>query len=172
MQYPHLVAGLVVCAGGLEGFDHANTAQENALFERYDNFIGKGDAYNAAMMNVRIWGQGTQGNDSRLSKSVGDQLFEWCRTIAQREIARNGGSAIPAQGLTPTAAERLFDINIPTMAAYGRYDENSTNEAVKYVAQQVPGTKLKEFDTAHMINLESPSEFNKWLEAYLNQFLH
>ena len=142
------------------------------MFERYDNFIGKGDAHNAAMMNARIWGQGTQGNDRRLSESIGDKLFEWCKTIAQREIAGSGGSAIPAQGLTPTAAERLFDINIPTIAAYGRYDENSTNEAVRYVARQVPGAKLKEFDTAHMINLESPSEFNQWLEVYLNQFLH
>ena len=172
MQYPHLVAGLVVCAGGLGGFDFANTAQEIAMFERYDEFIGKGDAHNAAMMSVRIWGQGTQGNDSRLSKWVGDKLFEWCRIIAQREIVGNGGSAIPAQGLTASAAERLSDINVPTMAAYGRYDETSTNEAMKFVAQRIPGAKLTKFDTAHMINLESPSEFNEWLEAYLSQFLH
>ncbi len=141
------------------------------MFERYDDFIGKGDAHNAAMMSVRIWGQGTQGNDGRLSRSVGDKLFEWCRVIAQREIVGTGGSAIPSQDLKPTAVERLSDINVPAMVAYGRYDETSTNEAMKYAAQRIPGAKLKEFDTAHMINLESPSDFNKWLEAYLDQFL-
>ena len=141
------------------------------MFARYDDFIGTGDAHNAAMMNVRIWGQGTQGNDGRLSRLVGDKMFEWCRIIAQREIAGNGGSAIPSQDLTPVAAERLSDINVPTMVAYGRYDETSTNEAMKYVAQRIPGAKLKEFETAHMINLESASGFMDWLREYLDQFL-
>lgn len=49
------------------------------------------------MMNVMIWGRGTQShNDGRLSRVVADKLFDWCRMIAQREIAGNGGSAIPA----------------------------------------------------------------------------
>lgn len=141
------------------------------MFGRYDDFIGKGDAQNAAIMSVRIWGQGTQGDDGRLSKMVGDKIFEWCRMISQREIDGTGGSAIPAQDLTPTAAKRLSDINVPTVVARGRYDETSTNEAMRYAAQRIPGAKLKEFDTAHMINLESPSEFNIWLDAYLDQFL-
>lgn len=54
MQSPHLVVGLVVCAGGVRGLDFAYTTQEIAVFERYVDFIGEGDAYNAAMMNVRI----------------------------------------------------------------------------------------------------------------------
>lgn len=74
-----------------------NLVQEITIFARYDDFISKGDAHNAAMMNVRIWGQGTQGNDGRLSRLVGDKIFEWCRMIAQREIAGNGSSAIPSQ---------------------------------------------------------------------------
>ena len=159
-------------AGGLGGFDFADTTEEVAMFERYDNFIGKRDAQNAARMNVRIWGQGTQGDDGRLSELVGDKLFEWCKTIAQREIDGTGGSVIPARDLTPTAAGRLSEISVPTMVALGRYDETSTNEAMKYVARQIACATLKEFDTAHMINLESPSEFNTWLEGYLlDQFL-
>lgn len=141
------------------------------MFERYDDFIAKGDAHNAAMMDVRIWGQGAQGDEGRLSEMVGDKLYDWCNMIAQREIARNGGSAIPAQELTPTAAKRLSDINVPTMVACGRYDDTSTNAAMIYVAQRIPGAKLKEFGTAHMINLECPIEFNDWLATYLNQFL-
>ena len=60
------------------------------------------------------------------------------------------------------------------MAAYGRYDKNSTNEAVEYVAQQVTGAEAERVGHGAytMINLESPSELNKWLEAYLSQSLH
>ena len=78
---------------------------------------------------------------------------------------------IHVEDLKPAAAGRLSDISVPSMVAYGRYDETSTNEAMKYAAQRIPGAKLKEFVIAHMINLESPSEFNNWLEAYLDQFL-
>ena len=150
------------------------------MFERYDEFIGSGDAENAAMMNVRIWGHGTQGNEGRLSKVVDDKLFEWCKLIAQREITGKGGSAIPAQYL-PTAAARLTEIRtIPILVAWGTrrtdeivsiFNETNTNEAMKYIAQQIAGAELKEFSTAHMINLESPSEFNGWLEQYLNRLL-
>ncbi|CAD6563868.1 MAG: hypothetical protein ASARMPREDX12_000118 [Alectoria sarmentosa] len=171
LQFPHLTAGLVVCAGGLGGFDFANTNQEIAMFECHDDYVAKGDAHNAAMMDVTIWGRGSQGNDGRLSKMVGDKLYEWCKLIAQREIAGTGGSAIPAQDLTPKAAERLSDINVPTAVAFGRYDDTSTNETMKYVAQHIPGAKLTEFGTAHMINLECPSEFNDWLGAYLDHSL-
>lgn len=171
LQSPHLVAGLVVCAGGLGGFAFANTTQEIEMFQRHDEFIAKGDAHNAAMMDVRIWGRGTQGDDGRLSKTVGDKLYDWCKTIAQREIAGNGGSAIPAEDLTPAAADRLSNISVPTTVACGKYDEICTNEAMKYVAQRVPGAELKEFSAAHMINLECPTEFNDWLAAYLDHFL-
>ena len=171
LQYPRLVAGLVVCAGGLGGFEDVNTPEEVAMFERYDDFIANGDAHNAAMMDVRIWGQGTQGDDGRLSKTVSDKLFDWSKDIAQRQIAGNGGSAIPAQALTPNAAGRLSDLNVPTLVAYGKYDDTSTNETMNYVAQRIPGAKKKEFSTAHMINLECPTEFNAWLAAYMDQFL-
>ena len=141
------------------------------MFEHRDDFIAKGDAHNAAMMDVRIWGRGTQGDDGRLSKMVGDKLYDWCNTIAHREIAGNGASALPAQDFKPAAAEGLSNIHVPTIVACGRYDDTSTNEAMKYVAQQVAGAKLKEFDSAHMINLECPTEFNEWMAAYLDQFL-
>lgn len=42
---------------------------------------------------------------------------------------------------------------------------------MKYVAQRTPGAKLEEFETAHMIKLESPSGFMDWLREYLDQFL-
>lgn len=141
------------------------------MFQRHDLFIAKGDAHNAAMMDVRIWGRGTQGDDGRLSEMVNDKLYHWCKIIAQREIGGNGGSAIPAQNLEPKAAGKLSEIKVPTMVACGKYDETSTNESMKYVAQRIPGAKLKEFGTAHMINLECPLLFNDWLAAYLDQFL-
>ena len=57
------------------------------------------------------------------------------------------------------------------MAVYRRHDETSRNEAVKHVARRIPGARIEDFDTAHTLKLESPSEFKKWSEAYLNRFV-
>lgn len=37
----------------------------------------------------------------------------------------------------PKAAERLQNVNVPDMAVYARYDETSTNEAVKHIAGRI-----------------------------------
>ena len=58
------------------------------------------------------------------------------------------------------------------MVAVGKYDESSTTKAMEYVAQYVHGTTLKEFETAHMINLERPSAFNVWLDLFLQHYLN
>ena len=55
-----------------------------------------------------------------------------------------------------------------TAVATGKYDESSTTKSMEYIVQHVSGATLKEFDAAHMINLECPELFNAWLGAYLN----
>jgi carboxypeptidase C (cathepsin A) len=42
---------------------------------------------------------------------------------------------------------------------------------MKHVASKVKNSTLREFKTAHMVNMEVPDEFNKWLEGWLEGFL-
>nr|AUW30996.1 putative alpha/beta hydrolase [Cladonia uncialis subsp. uncialis] len=170
---PELVSGLVLCAGGVGGLDIANTADEDALFRTVDQYMAEKDIENAARTNVRIWGDGPQEDEGRLDANVRGKLYNWCKTIATREIARNGGSAIPQEDLNnPPAAQRLSQIKVGTIVAKGKYDESSTVSAMDYVAQNIERAELKEFEAGHMINLECPTEFNNWLGIFLDKFLH
>ena len=38
---------------------------------------------------------------------------------------------------------------------------------MKLIAERMAAVRVKEFEAAHMINLEQAGEFNAWLEEYL-----
>lgn len=173
LSHPTLVSGLVLCAGGLSGLDIADTADEDLMFGRVGEYMDKKDVVNAAKTNVRIWGDGTQTHEGRVDEGTREKLYNWCKSIAQTELDGEGGGTIPCAGLSdPPAAKRLSDIKVKTMVAIGKYDESSTNATMRYAAQHIKGATLKEFEAAHMINLECPTEFNNWLGAYLDQSSH
>ena len=170
---PELVDGLVLCAGGVGGLDIANTTDEDALFKTVDEYMAEKNIEGAARMNVRIWGDGPQKDEGRLNANVRGKLYNWCKTIATKEIAGNGGSGIPQEDLKdPPAAQRLSQIKVETIVATGNYDESSTVAAMDYVAQNIERAELKAFEAGHMINLECPTEFNNWLGIFLDKLLH
>lgn len=170
LSYPDLVSGLVLCAGGLGGFEVPNTSAEESEFDMYEKYLEQHEIESATRMLVKIWGDGPLEKQGRSSDKVQEKLYGWCKDIVAREVAGTGGSAIPYEDLQPPAAERLTQLKVKTIVAKGEYDESGTNKAMDYVHQHVQGATLKEFRAAHMINLECTSEFNNWLGAFLRQF--
>ena len=75
--------------------------------------------------------------------------------------------ALDAIRQDPPPIARLHTIEVPTAVAWGTFDESYTTAAMKYVANQVSGATYKEFETAHMVNLEQPDEINEWLSDWL-----
>jgi len=175
LAYPHFVAGLVLCAGGVSGLEFPNTEDEDTLFRIYDSCVAAKNKESAAKMNVRIWGDGTQAHEGRLNNDTRRKLLTWCRDVADREIDNVGGCTIPCEESCGqgSAAQLLHSIKVPTLVATGRYDESSTTAAMRHVAGTLGDTALlKDFETAHMINLEEALQFNMWVEQYLKQFIH
>ena len=169
---PQLVSGLVICAGGLGGFSVANDPNEDAMFKQVEESISRKDIESAAKMNVRVWGDGPKAEEGRADANTREKLYNWCKDIAAREMSREGGDAIPSEDLSdPPAAERLSQITVPTVIAVGRYDETCTTASMRQVAQEVPKADIKEFEAAHMINLECPKVFNDWLGVFLGRLL-
>ena len=172
LAYPKYVEGLVLCTGVVGGFDEPNKPSEQALFDLYDEFMAKKDVENATRMQIRVWGDGTQAKEGRLTnKKVREKLYWWCKDIAERELEGKGGWAIPCKDPGfPPPFRLLQTINAKAIVATGKYDESSTTEAMRHVAQNIKGAKIQEFKAAHMVNLECPKEFNEWVEAFLEQF--
>ncbi|MCJ1421195.1 hypothetical protein MMC32_007557 [Xylographa parallela] len=168
IAFPDLVCGLVVIAGGLSGFDHPNTPEEEGIFAREAILTESKDVEGLANLCVRLWGDGPLQPEGRLCKEARQQLYAWCKDIAARELNGTGGSAFEDQDLDPPAVGRLSEIKTPVAVALGTLDESSTIAAMRYVGEHVRVSTLKEYKAAHMVNLECPDEFNVWLEDWLN----
>ncbi len=169
LAYPDHVVGLALVAGGPRGFECNNDPAEDKLFDKVESLIDIGDVHGAAQMQVRIWGDGPLQDPGRLSEEIENRMLEWNVDIAGRECSKRGGGALEQVLTEPPPIARLHTITVPTAIAWGTFDETFTTEAMKYVAGKVKGAVGKEFEAAHMINLEHPDDFNEfineWLEA-------
>ncbi|MDI1491749.1 MAG: hypothetical protein OHK93_002959 [Ramalina farinacea] len=179
LAYPHLVHGLVICAGGIGGYEPENSHDEDDMFATLKECIKKGDVENAVRMLVRIWGDGTKANQYRLSARLRSRLADWCRAIITSEVEGTGGCRLPSEewsvpGLPGRwyAAQYLHTVKIPIRIANGKYDETATRQSMLYLAEQRQKTgSYKEFRTGHLINLELPDDFNRWTDEFLQQFI-
>jgi 3-oxoadipate enol-lactonase len=73
-----------------------------------------------------------------------------------------------APPLDPPARERLDDIAIPTLVVVGDEDVEDIKQIADVLAEGISGArKVTLPDTAHMIPLERPQEFNRILLDFL-----
>lgn len=172
VAYPKLVSGLVVVAGALTGIRTSDAPEEDALWGQYFSSLKAGDVEKGASIFTRFWGDGPLVKVGRVGEDVRGKLYAWCEDITRREVNRTGGGlCIPFEGPEPPAAERLSEIRVPVAIAIGKYDETSTTDGLKVIAQKLKAKEVKEFETAHMINLEEGKEFNGWVEKYLHSWI-
>lgn len=170
--YPNLVCGLVVVAGALTGIDPPNQPEEDAQLGEWFKSMKAGDVEKAAAIFTHYWGDGPLAAGDRMGKDSWTKLYAWCHDITQREVDRSGGGfSIPFEGPSPPPAEHLSSISIPVATATGKHDETGLMEGMRILTDKLNAGSVKEFETAHMINLEDPEGFNPWLEDFLNRFI-
>ena len=116
---------------------------------------------------VRIWGDGPLQEPGRVDEQVAERMLKWNQDICARECGKIGGMALDVVSRDPPASTKLHAIDVPTAVAYGTYDETETTAAMKHVGASIKDANVKEFKTAHMINLELPDDFNRWLSDWL-----
>jgi pimeloyl-ACP methyl ester carboxylesterase len=72
------------------------------------------------------------------------------------------------QPLDPPAAGRLGELQAPMLVMLGTLDDPGTTESMRHLAASVPGARLEELESAHMVNLEHPDRFNRVLRDFLD----
>jgi 3-oxoadipate enol-lactonase len=77
-------------------------------------------------------------------------------------------NASQARPLIPSAAERLGDIEVPTLIVTAEYDLAVCQEAGRFLQGSIKGAELIVMaDTGHLMAIEKPAEFNRHLSAFL-----
>lgn len=169
LENPSRVSGVVFVAGGLSGFDPAKagiknipTAKEKAVFDRIDALYAKKNLEKAAVLEANTWASGPEQKPDRAPAAIRERL--------RRMILHNNRTHTTEPKpivLSPPAAARLSELNVPVLVMVGDMDESATRAMADYLAKNAPhARKIVYRNTAHMISLEHPKEFVHEVSAF------
>jgi pimeloyl-ACP methyl ester carboxylesterase len=161
LEFPERVRTLTVVAGGVSGYE--SPAELPA--ETWDpvETMWKQKEWEAlADWETAFWADGPGQSPDRVPE-VRRRVHDWVLTNYRAE--KEEGQPQP---LDPPAVGRLGHLSAPLLVMLGTLDEPSTVDAMRYLARTVPGARLEEFESAHMVNLEHPDRFNRVLREFLD----
>jgi pimeloyl-ACP methyl ester carboxylesterase len=116
-----------------------------------------------AELETKVWVDGWGQPPDRIDPGLREKVHGWI--LASMEAEKPEGKQ---QRLDPPAAERLGDLEAPTLVLIGQADEPAAVLAERHLASSVAGAKVVEFQgVAHMIHLEEPQRFNELVLEFL-----
>lgn len=163
LEHPEMVGGLVVVAGGVSGFQAPPTEDEARVFKKYEELAERKDETGLLDLGVHVWCDGPFQPEGRAAASVRERIRQ---TMSAN--ARDHHEDLQPSELEPPAMERLGAMTTPTLVLLGSYDFPSGNVAMELLAARVQGAQKTAFETAHMVNMEQPEQFNARVDAFFN----
>jgi pimeloyl-ACP methyl ester carboxylesterase len=160
LEFPDRVRTLTVAAGGVGGYESPDEGPAET-WEAPDAMMTARNWEGLAAWEAAFWADGP-GQPAHRVPEVRSRVHEW--VLANYRAEKEEGQPIP---LDPPAEQRLGDLRAPLLVMYGTLDEPATSESMRHLAASVPGARLEEFESAHMINLEHPERFNALLREHL-----
>jgi pimeloyl-ACP methyl ester carboxylesterase len=164
---PGRVAGLVLVCAGVRGRPpspemEAYNAEENRLAE-----AGELDA--VVDLNVRTWLIGPGRKDDDVSHALWERVAGMQRRNVERQLADEAaGAEGPENAPGPPAAERLTEVDAPTLVVIGTGDQPGMVETAGVLAAEIPHAQLVEFEgAAHFPSLEEPERFTELLRDFV-----
>ena len=160
LEQPGRVSALVPVGSGLGGFEGADDGidwdamEELWKAKQWDELVER---------EVAIWTDGIGQPTTRVDPKIRRRMTEW-----GLENYRAEQPAEQAQPLSPPAAGRLAEIQVPTLVTWGDIDAPSVQAASAKLATEIPSARRHVFPgVAHMVNLERPAEFNELVGGFL-----
>ena len=134
-----------------------------ARMEEADNAGERGDVDTAVELELRIWVDG-EGRSEPVAARVRERVREMNRRAWERALE----GVAPAQ-LDPPAAERLSEIDVPTLVVAGEHDQPWITDACRSLARGIPGARFALMhDAAHLPPLERPADFAELVSGFLD----
>ena len=163
LEHPELVSALVVVSATPSGFEMQGPPPP-VLLEMMAA-MQAGEVDRASELQNRLWVDGHTRQPEQVDPRVRMKTSEMNRTAIE-----NGTWAVadaqPPNPLTPPAAQRLSEIQAPTLIVAGALDHPEILRAAGVMAAAIPGAGQAIIaDSAHLPNMEQPEAFN---EAVLN----
>jgi 3-oxoadipate enol-lactonase len=163
LAHPENVRALVLVDSVPGGFDrraYPPSAQAAAL-EAADD-AGDIDAVND--LEVQIWVDGPHRTPDQVRPEIRELVRAMNLIALQSETDALGDETPPAP-----AWDRLGAVACPTLLIVGALDRPDVVDAMRQMAERIPGARLHVIDdAAHLPNMEHPDTFNSIVLDFLN----
>jgi pimeloyl-ACP methyl ester carboxylesterase len=161
---PHMTTALIPVASGLVGYTSYSPLAAR-LATQIDEAARSGDSMTAVELALRMWIDGPSRPNTAVNSSV--------RMRIHRMMSDNFHTFIApdlSQPIQPPPIDRLREITAPTMVIVGDKDMPDILAIADVIMERIPSNveKLVLPDTAHMLNMEKPVEFNQVVLTFLH----
>ncbi len=169
LEHPEYVSALIPIAAGVSGFDYHPDDSDKArgeyeLFTHMDELWDKKSFDELADLEVHAWADGPSQPVGRAPSQIRDYIHK----IVLANYTRQDGTPTPTP-LTPPAASRLAQIQVPTLVLVGDFDTLGTLAMADKLEKDIPGARKVIFPgTAHMLPMEQSQKFNDVVLNFLN----
>jgi 3-oxoadipate enol-lactonase len=164
LEFPDRVRSLTAVAGGVGGYESAAELPAET-WEAVEAMEQARDWEALSDWETAFWADGPGRSPDRVPE-VRRRVHEWVLTNYRAEKVEG-----EPQPLDPPAETRLAELRAPLLVMLGTLDDPGTVDSMRHLAASVPGARLEEFESAHMVNLEHPDRFNRVLRAFLDGIL-
>jgi pimeloyl-ACP methyl ester carboxylesterase len=162
LEYPQRVGNLVLVGSAVGGF-----APDIDPPRQWDEILAAeeaGDLERVSELEVQVWVDGPQRSSGEVDPSVRDLVREMNLIALRNEASELGDEWRPE----PPAADRLPDVQAPTLLILGDEDQPSVFAAGGLLERELPNVrKVVMHGTAHVPNMERPEEFNRIVHDFL-----
>ena len=162
IAYPELVQKLVLVSPGLRGYEYRDP-WIGMQFTGLLRALEQKDLAGAAEAFLTMWVDGP----CRTPEQVDSDFRERVRKMVAHAFPMSR-YAPNSKGLEPPAADRLSEVQAPTLVVLGDKDAPDIQAIGRLIHNGVAGSQLVTLrDVAHMLVMEQPKEFNRVRERFL-----
>ena len=165
LEYPGRVGNLVLVGPAVGGF-----RPDFDPPRQWDEIVAAdeaGDLERISELEVQIWVDGPRRSTEDVEASVRDLVREMNLIALKNEASGLGEEWEPE----PPAADRLPDVQAPTLLIVGDEDQPRVFAASNLLERELPNArKVVISGTAHLPNMERPDHFNRLVLDFLDDF--
>lgn len=165
LAQPRAVGSLVLAAPGGALYGGA-TEDLRSVWHDEVEALDRGDLDAAVEVNLRAWVDGPDRAPDAVDPAI--RAFVGAMQRDAFELPEWDPDGAPESELEPPAHARLAEITCPTLIVVGEADQIATLEAANGLAADIPNAQLVSWpDTAHMLTLERPEEFGRFVLGFV-----
>lgn len=164
LSYPERVASLIVCGSTPSGT--SATPDIRADWDAVDALLEAGKVDEAIELELRMWVDGPFRGPEQVDPRVRGRVREMEELAFARALAEPEPEVLR---LDPPAADRLGEIQAPTLVLVGDLDYQQKVDVATEMANEIAGARLAVIQgTAHVPNMEKPELFNRLVLDFIN----